>query len=80
MQNLTLKSPLLWLILCLTLGLAPFTPEPHLFGKLSWVAGGAEGMQMMDWFDLCLHGFPFVGLLVTLGIWLGAKSKKPGEQ
>lgn len=76
MEKLTLKSPLLWLILSLTLGLAPFTPEPHLFGKLRWVAGGAEGMAMMDWFDLMLHGFPFVGLLVTTGIWLGVRSRK----
>ena len=26
-------------LFCLTLGLAPFTPEPHLVGKLRWVAG-----------------------------------------
>ena len=34
-----------------TLGLAPFVPEPHLWGKLRWVAGGAHGMQAMDWWD-----------------------------
>ena len=48
---------------CLTLGLAPFYPEPHLWGKLKWVAGGAVGMQPMDWFDLALHGTPWVLLL-----------------
>jgi hypothetical protein len=79
MDKLTLKSPLLWLIFSLTLGLAPFNP-PHIIGKLQWVAGGAVGMQAMDWFDLFLHGFPFVGLLVTMGIWLGEKSKKKPQE
>lgn len=51
------------LILCLTLGLAPFVPEPHILGKVKWVMGGAIGMQPMDWFDLLLHGFPYVLLL-----------------
>ena len=35
------------LLLCLTLGLAPFFPEPHLWGKIKWIAGGANGMQLM---------------------------------
>jgi hypothetical protein len=55
------------LIACLTLGLAPFVPEPHIWGKLRWVAGGAVGMKPMDWFDLVYHGLPFV-LLIRLFI------------
>ena len=66
-----MKSPFnnfrIILLLCLTLGLAPFFPEPHIFGKIKWIAGGANGMQFMDWFDVFLHGFPFV-LLVRLAI------------
>lgn len=58
------------LVLCLTLGLAPFVPEPHLLGKWRWVMGGAVGMQMMDWFDLILHGWPWVYLLVLLLIYV----------
>ena len=53
------------ILLCLTLGLAPFFPEPHVWGKLKWVMGGANGMQVQDWFDLVMHGFPFV-LLMSL--------------
>ncbi|WP_411893668.1 hypothetical protein [Winogradskyella sp. A2] len=51
------------ILLCLTLGLAPFFPEPHVIGKLRWLFGGAKGMQAMDYFDLVLHGFPFILLL-----------------
>lgn len=54
------------ILLCLTLGLAPFFPEPHIWGKLKWIAGGAEGMQAEDWFDVLLHGFPFLLLLRLL--------------
>ena len=51
------------ILLCLTLGLAPFFPEPHLWGKLKWITGGAKGMLLMDWFDVVLHGFPWVLLI-----------------
>jgi hypothetical protein len=53
------------LLLCLTLGLAPFYPEPHIWGKIKWIRGGAVGMQAIDWFDVVLHGFPWV-LLIRL--------------
>ncbi len=55
------------IVACLTLGLAPYVPEPHIVGKIRWVWGGAVGMQPMDWFDLALHGLPWV-LLLRLGI------------
>lgn len=53
------------ILLCLTLGLAPFFPEPHIVGKIKWLAGGANGMTTMDYFDVLLHGFPFL-LLIRL--------------
>jgi hypothetical protein len=46
-------------ITCLTLGLAPFTPEPHILGKIRWIAGGANGMGVMDWWDFIMHGIPW---------------------
>ncbi len=52
------------LVLCLTLGLAPFSPEPHIVGKLRWVAGGGHAMRVTDVFDLVLHGLPW-GLLIA---------------
>ncbi|WP_313113370.1 hypothetical protein [Aequorivita sediminis] len=63
------------ILLCLTLGLAPFMPEPHLWGKLKWIAGGANGMQAADWFDVLFHGFPFI-LLLRLLIVKGFKTKR----
>ena len=54
------------ILLCITLGLAPFFPEPHIWSKIKWIAGGAEGMKAMDWFDVLLHGFPFLLLLRLL--------------
>ena len=51
------------ILLCLTLGLAPFFPEPHIWGKLKWIAGGVEGMVVKDWFDVLLHGAPFLLLI-----------------
>lgn len=61
------------ILMCLTLGLAPFFPEPHVWGKVKWVAGGAVGMQLMDWLDFLFHGFPWI-LLVRL-IIINAKAK-----
>ena len=56
----------LGIISSLTLGLAPFTPEPHILGKIQWLIGGGEGMQAMDYFDLALHGFPWLILLIAI--------------
>lgn len=51
----------------MTLGMAPFLPEPHILGKLKWISGGAIGMEFQDWFDVILHGFPFL-LLFRLAV------------
>ncbi len=64
------KNVQLWLIASLTLGLAPFNP-PHIWGKLKWIAGGGafNGPQPMaaeDWFDLAMHGTPWIMLIVAL--------------
>lgn len=52
---------------CLTLGLAPFTPEPHIVANLRWVMGGAVGMEPLNWFDLAMHGLPWL-LLIRIGV------------
>ena len=62
------------ILLCLTLGLAPFFPEPHIFGKIKWIAGGANGMAFKDWFDVVFHGFPFVLLIRLIFIKITKKN------
>lgn len=66
----TINSWKFVILLSLTLGLAPFVPEPHIFGKVKWILGGANGMQMMDWFDFFFHGIPFFLLIRLLVIKL----------
>lgn len=69
------------LLASLTLGLAPFMPEPHIVGKLRWALGGAAGMGPMDWFDLAMHGAPWVWLLFTAArILTGAKPTDAGPK
>ncbi|MGG8495329.1 hypothetical protein ACQY1Q_02835 [Tenacibaculum sp. TC6] len=58
----------LFLIASLTLGLAPFK-ESHIIGKIKWIIGGnaftgEHAMNLLDWFDVLLHGTPWV-LLIT---------------
>ncbi len=52
-------------LLCLTLGLAPFAP-PHLWEKLRMLAQGRL-VRPLDWFDLLLHAAPWV-LAIIKGI------------
>lgn len=61
-----LLNPKIWIVICLTLGLAPFTPEPHIWEKLKWIANGANGMRAIDWFDVILHGTPWILLAISL--------------
>lgn len=60
----------LWLVASLTLGLAPFRPEPHIVGKLRWLLGGATGMLPMDWMDLLFHLTPWLLLVRALALYL----------
>lgn len=57
----------LWIfaIAALTLGLAPFVPEPHIWEKLGMLVDGTLS-RPMDIFDLILHGAPWVLLGLKL--------------
>jgi hypothetical protein len=67
------------IIASLTLGLAPFSPEPHIVGKLRWIAGGGVGMQPMDWFDTIMHGAPWLWLAFALIGLLRVKEQLPPD-
>ena len=70
---------LLPLLASLTLGLAPFFPEPHLAEKLRWLASGERALEPVDLFDLALHGSPWLWLLVRLATG-GAGAAVPGRK
>ena len=53
------------IVASLFLGLAPFTPEPHVWEKLKMLAAG-ELSAPIDIFDLLMHGAPWVVLILKL--------------
>ena len=53
------------ILLALTLGLAPFVPEPHLFEKVRMLVHG-QLVRPLDIFDLLLHLSPWLVLLGKL--------------
>ena len=61
------------IVVALTLGLAPFAPEPHLIEKLRMLARGTL-VRPIDIFDLCLHAAPWlvvIGKLARLAMTRG---------
>lgn len=64
--------PLL-LIFCVIIGLAPFSPEPHLVEKIRMLFQSTL-TKPMDIFDLLFHGTPFV--LLAAKIYFTVKSRK----
>ncbi len=59
----------------LTLGLAPFFPEPHLFEKLGMLWQGTLS-RPIDIFDLFMHGaFPLL-LVLKMGTQLMGKPEE----
>jgi hypothetical protein len=76
MRKLLGKIPLpLLVVLCLTLGLAPFTPEPHLLEKLKMLVSG-ELVEPIDIFDLLLHGAPWILLSLKLFFVVTARQQE----
>ncbi|WP_127112330.1 RND transporter [Shimia sediminis] len=61
------------ILVALTLGLAPFTPEPHIWEKLRMLVA-ADLVKPVDWFDLVLHGAPWVVLVLKAARNLSAKA------
>ena len=55
----------LFLVFALTLGLAPFLPQPHLWEKLRMLASGTLA-RPIDVFDLLWHGLPWLLLVLKL--------------
>jgi hypothetical protein len=70
------KFPLyVFLVFALSLGLAPFFPEPHVWEKLKMLTSG-QLKATIDIIDLFMHGTPWVLLLIKLAHC--SYGKKPG--
>jgi hypothetical protein len=50
-------------VVALFMGLAPFSPEPHLWEKAKMLAAGTL-VRPLDIFDLLWHGLPAIVLLL----------------
>jgi hypothetical protein len=75
-KALTWLDRMPWLalgVVALTLGLAPFQPEPHLLEKLRWLMQG-ELVRPLDVFDLVMHATPWA----LLALKLLARRYRPG--
>lgn len=57
----------IWVFLfaALTLGLAPFAPEPHIVEKLKMLAAGTL-VKPVDIFDLVMHAAPWALLIAKI--------------
>ena len=69
MKDQIKKLWLLFLVISLTLGLAPHK-SPHIIGKIQWIAGGYafsgnNSMNFMDWIDVFIHGSPWLLLIIS---------------
>jgi hypothetical protein len=53
-------------ILSLTLGLAPFTPVPHIVEKIGMLVSGNLN-KPIDIFDLVMHASPIALLVMKIG-------------
>ena len=61
------RFPLIWLVVfAVWMGLAPFTPEPHLVEKLRMLRQGTL-VRPLDIFDLVMHAAPL--LLLAFALW-----------
>lgn len=66
LRRLLAQLPLsILVVLCLTLGLAPFVPEPHIWEKLKMLVSG-KLTRPIDIFDMLFHGVPWILLLLKL--------------
>ena len=64
---------------CLTLGLAPFRPEPHVVEKLGMLVDGTLTAPL-DVFDLLLHAAPWVLLGLKGVAMLTSRDADPSTQ
>ena len=73
MEKIKLRFAIAFLA-TITLGLAPFNP-PHIWSKVVLISRGeGAAFNSMDWFDVLLHGSPWL-LLIVFGVQFLIKKK-----
>ncbi|WP_296509896.1 hypothetical protein [Rhodoferax sp.] len=71
------RVPLHWIVLlALGLGLAPFTPEPHLVEKVRMLMQG-KLTRLLDIWDLLMHGAPLLLLLLKVARSIRLRNHRP---
>ena len=61
----SVRARLFFALAALTLGLAPFFPEPHIVEKVKMLWAGTL-VKPIDIFDLLMHATPWVLLFVKI--------------
>lgn len=51
------------LLVCITLGLTPYTPEPHLVTRIRTIMEDPSCMELLQWFDFIMHLLPWMFFL-----------------
>lgn len=64
-KDLLVKNIPLFAIASVSLGLAPFFPEPHIWKQIINIYHGRL-TESIDWLDLLMHGIPWLLLIVAL--------------
>lgn len=64
-MNISFQKIIYPLLASLTLGLAPFFPEPHIWKQIVNITDGTF-TEPLDWFDLAMHGAPWIWLIYAL--------------
>jgi len=68
MRDFLARIPIQYaLLFALTLGLAPFLPEPHIWEKLKMLAAGTLS-RPIDIFDFVMHALPWAVLIAKIAL------------
>jgi hypothetical protein len=64
-KEFLVKNISLWAMASVTLGLAPFFPEPHIWKQILNIYHGRL-TESIDFLDLLMHGAPWALLILAL--------------
>jgi hypothetical protein len=74
-KDFLVKNISLWALASVTLGLAPFVPEPHIWKQIMNIYHGRL-TATIDWLDLFMHGAPWLLLILALSLKYFSKKEE----